>query len=198
MEKKIKIGIIFLIICIIFVSLVMLYLDRGQRIRPPEISELEILIDLKTPDEGTIYIIYPENEISKEDFEVLARASHVAGEILDQYYMLAEEDPFSVKPLRKDGRVTLSLDFFAEDKSEFVGPIYMFESTSWIPFYEEADVTIIFPKGYELLEKETWGMSSKQLVFEYGRWKYFAFVGTFEDFNLEIEYTKSEIDESEN
>ena len=103
-----------------------------------------------------------------------------------------EEDPFSVKPRREDGKVTVSMDFFAEDKSEFTGPIYIFKSTSWIPFYEEANVTIIFPKGYESTEKTP----SRPRVFEDGRWKYFALVREFNEFNLELEYTKSEIDGS--
>lgn len=188
MEKKIKIGIIFLIICIIFVSLIMLYLNRGSRINSPETLKSEILIDLKTPDEGTINMIYPEDKVSRYDYDLVTGASRNAWEILDQY-SIPYKNPDSIKPLRKGGKVTVSLDFVADNKSEFVGPVYVFKSTSWIPFYEEADVTIILPKGYELTDKT----SSRPHVFEDGRWKYFASVSEFNQFNLELEYKKAEI-----
>lgn len=188
MEKKIKIGIVLLIICIISVSFVILYLNRGPRINPPETLKFDILIDLESPDAGTIYTIYPENKVSRDDIDIVVSANHDAWEILEQY-SIPYKDPYSIKPLRKGGKVTVPLDFVADNKSEFVGPVYVFKSTSWIPFYEEADVTIILPKGYELTDKT----SSRPHVFEDGRWKYFASVSEFNKFNLELEYKKAEI-----
>lgn len=193
MEKKIQIGLIFLIICIIFISLVVFYLNRERKINPPETLKFDILIDLESPDAGTIYIMYPENKVSRDDYDIVVAANRNAWDILDQY-SIPYQDPYSIKPNREIGIATVSLNFFAETKSEFVGPIYTFKSTSWVPFYEEANVTIILPKGYEPIEK----IPSRSYVFEGGRWKYVALVREFEKFNLELEYTKSEIYGSEN
>lgn len=183
MEKKIKIGLAFLLVCTVLVFLTVLYNYINQGINPPEISELEILIDLKSPNEGTIYITYPESESVEEDLDLFVRASFIAGDIIeDQYHMLAEEDPFGVEPLREDGgKATVSLNFFANNKSEFAGPVYKFK-TQYCLLYTDAHVTLIFPNGYKPIS----GFHS----FEDGRWRYS--VSRIGGNNFEFEYKKIE------
>jgi hypothetical protein len=102
------------------------FMTQVEHIKPPEALELAIVIDLESPDKGIIYVTYPENVVSKDDFDIFAIANSNACDVLNQYYIPFYEDPFSIKPLREDGKVTVALDFFAENKYEFAWPVCTF------------------------------------------------------------------------
>ncbi len=194
MEKKIKIGLAFLVVCTVLVSLTVLYNYFNQGMEPPDTIHVDVLVDLKSPNDGTIYVTCPENEVSKDDFDVFAGANSKACEILDQYYIPWEEDPFSVKPLREDGNVTVSLDFFAENKSEFVGPVCTFNST-FLSFYQVADFTVILPEGYEIVDIATENAVKKpKRRFVDDRWEIETKTLENSEFQIRITYNQVEIE----
>lgn len=166
------------------------FMTQVEPIKSPETLESEILIDLKFPDEGTIHITYPEDKVSTDDFHVFVGANKDACDILDQYYMPYEEDPFSVKPLREDGKVTVSLDFFAENKYEFVWPVCIFNST-WVQMWKGADFTIILPEGYEIVDITTKNAAEEpKKTFEDDRWKISTKTIKNSEFQIGITYKK--------
>jgi hypothetical protein len=168
------------------------FVTQVEPIKPPETLESNILIDLKSPDEGVIYVTYPGNKVSKDDFQVFVVASSDACDILDQYYIPCEEDPFSVKPFRKSGKVTVSFDFFAENKYEFVWPLCTFNST-WVQMWQGADFTVILPEGYEIVDIATENAEKKpKKRFVDDRWEIETKTLENSEFRIEITYKKEE------
>ncbi len=192
MEKKIKIGLTFLIICVILVSLLVLYLNRSdQRIKPPDTLHVEIIVDLKSPDEGTIHITCPENKVSTDDYDVVVGANRNAWEILDQY-SIPYKNPNSIKPLREGGKVTASLDFFVDNKYEFAWPVCTFKST-WSQMWMGADFTVILPEDYEIVNITTRNVvEGPTKTFEDERWRITTKTLDNSEFHIEITYEKIE------
>jgi hypothetical protein len=167
------------------------FMTQVEPIKPPETLESEILIDLKSPDEGTIHITYPEDKVRTDDFHVFVGANSDACEILDQYY-IPYEDPTTVKPLRQNGKVTVSLDFFAENKYKFVWPVCTFNST-FLSFYQVADFTVILPEGYEIEDITTKNAVKKpKRRFVDDRWEIETKTLENSEFQIEITYKKEE------
>ena len=167
------------------------FMTQVEPIKPPETLDSEILIDLKSPDEGMIHITYPEDKVRTDDFHVFVGANSDACEILDQYY-IPYEDPNTVKPLRQNGKVTVSLDFFAENKYEFVWHICTFNST-WVQMWKGADFTVILPKGYEIVDIATENAVKKpKRRFVDDRWEIETKTLENSEFQIEITYKKEE------
>ena len=49
------------------------FMTQVEPIKLPETLDTDILIDLIFPDEGVIYVSYPENRVSKDDFQVFVQ-----------------------------------------------------------------------------------------------------------------------------
>ena len=191
MKKKSKVIITALLAIYIFIG-VCGFMTQVGPIKPPETLESEIVIDLESPDKGIIYVTYPENVVSKDDFDVFAIANSNACDVLNQYYIPFYEDPFSIKPLREDGKVTVALDFFAENKYEFVWPVCTFNST-FLSFYQVADFTVILPEGYEIVDIATENAVKKpKRRFVDDRWEIETKTLENSEFQIEITYKKEE------
>ncbi len=171
MKDKTKVALAFFIV-LAAIAVTVVYSGRfgpepitgrfgPEPINPPDILETEVIIDLKSPTEGTIS----------------SSSDSTASKVLSQYYIPYEDS--------RDNAA--SYNFFASDKSEFSGPAYVFRQEPLNLFYEEVDITIIFPEGYDILYQNRVGtfkqgetytpqkpfVPSKQPVFEDGRWHYF-------------------------
>jgi hypothetical protein len=191
MKRKSKVIITVLLAMYIGVG-VYGFMTQVEPIKLPETLDTDILIDLIFPDEGVIYVSYPENRVSKDDFQVFVGASSDACDILDQYYIPCEEDPSSVKPLRKSGKVTVSFDFFAVNKYEFVWPVCTFNST-WVQMWQGADFTVILPEGYEIVDITTKNAVKKpKRRFVDDRWEIETKTLENSEFQIEITYKKEE------
>jgi hypothetical protein len=191
MKRKSKVIIGLLLVIYVGIG-TYAFMTQVKPIEPPDTVQLEILIDLKSPDEGIIYITYPEEEVGTEDLDVFVRANRDAGEILNQYYIRCVEDPFSVKPLREEGKATISLDFAAQNKYAFVWPICTFNST-WVQMWQGADFTVILPEGYEIVDITTENAVKKpKRRFEDDRWEIKTKTLENSEFQIEITYKKVE------
>ena len=191
MKRKSKVIIGLLLVIYVGIG-TYAFMTQVKPIDPPDTVQLEILIDLKSPDEGIIHITYPEEEVGTEDLDVFVRANRDAGEILNQYYIRCVEDPFSVKSLREDGKATISLDFAAQNKYEFVWPVCTFNST-WVQMWQGADFTVILPEGYEIVDIATENAVKKpKRRFVDDRWEIETKTLENSEFQIEITYKKEE------
>ena len=191
MKKRSKVIVAILLAMYIAVGIYG-FMTQVEPVEPPETLTSKIVVDLKSPNEGTIYIQYPEDKVSEDDFAVFVGANSDACDILAQYYILWEDDPYSVKPLRKSGKVTVALDFFAENKYEFAWPVCTFNST-WVQMWQEADFTVILPEGYEIVDIATENAVKKpKKRFVDDRWEIETKTLENSEFQIEITYKKVE------
>ena len=190
MRRRGKVIIILLVAMYIVVGIYG-FITQVEPIRPPETLKSEIVIDLQYPYEGVIHITNSEDKISRIDYDVVIGSNRDAWEILDQY-CIPYKDPYSIKPNREKGKVTVSLNFVAENKYEFVWPVCTFNST-WVQMWQGADFTVILPEGYEIEDITTKNAVKKpKRRFVDDRWEIETKTLENSEFQIEITYKKEE------
>lgn len=190
MRRRGKVIIILLVAMYIVVGIYG-FITQVEPIRPPETLKSEIVIDLQCPYEGVIHITNSEDKISRIDYDVVIGSNRDAWEILDQY-CIPYKDPYSIKPNREKGKVTVSLNFVAENKYEFVWPVCTFNST-WVQMWQGADFTVILPEGYEIVDIATENAVKKpKRRFVDDRWEIETKTLENSEFQIEITYKKEE------
>lgn len=159
-------------------------------ITPPATEHSSVLIDLSHPEEGVISLSWPETRTGVDDFMIVADAINDAVQILDSYY-IPHADPTSIKPLREANRVTVSLEFFAKNRQEFIWPESVFVST-WVPMWKSTDLSLVLPDGYEIVNVEATGLASEPTqTFENNRWKITTRTKESVAYMMKITYKKS-------
>lgn len=176
MKDKTKVALASLVVLVV---IAVIAISLPPQINPPEILESEVVIDLASPIEGIIH--------ASSDNTAFA----VLRTVLSQYYIPYKyEEYYTYRYGEYYKRSKSAYHFFALNGSEapeFKGPVYVLRLEPFQLLYEKANITIIFPEGYDIIyqnmvgtfkEGETYKSVKSfapltQPVLEDGRWNYF-------------------------
>ena len=128
-----------------------------------------IWVDLERPDRGRVWVTYTLKNVSTDDFQVVVGAKQDVHELLGQYG-IPYEDPRGVDVDRGSDGVRVSLPLVARDGFEFLFPTVSLVG-SWIPLWENMELTVIIPEQYEVTHLAEDGFDGGlQVNLQSGRW----------------------------